>query len=216
MTSISLDRPGGPETRTQSNPRRPWRRRPRFREFDAIPSSNDTHLYRRQPCTLIHAPTRADNEKMPAPVVTTRLESPVEAPSEDVYELRSRLQAIAETRDHRSEEVDRLVISPELALVCPELRAVALQLLPNRDPDGFLPKPARTGPQPAPLFTAAREEPVGAADAALAESAHASGPRLIIAAAAYAAKQSLSVAVHAATMLAVIASVIMLIYFARS
>ena len=31
-------------------------------------------------------------------------------------------------------------ISPELALVCPETRALALELLPQRDPDGFLPQ----------------------------------------------------------------------------
>ena len=38
-------------------------------------------------------------------------------------------------------ELDRLdePISPELVLVCPELRARALEALPERDPDGFFP-----------------------------------------------------------------------------
>lgn len=33
------------------------------------------------------------------------------------------------------------VISPELVLVCPELRAAALAALPARDPDGWLERP---------------------------------------------------------------------------
>ena len=35
---------------------------------------------------------------------------------------------------------DELQISPELALVCPELRARALAQLPDRDPDGWIPR----------------------------------------------------------------------------
>ena len=31
-------------------------------------------------------------------------------------------------------------VSPELALVCPELRERALALLPERDPDGWIPR----------------------------------------------------------------------------
>lgn len=32
-------------------------------------------------------------------------------------------------------------LSPELALVCPDLRAAALAALPERDPDGWVPTP---------------------------------------------------------------------------
>lgn len=40
-------------------------------------------------------------------------------------------------------EPDRGTISPELALVCPELRDEAIAGLPDRDPNGFLPPPSR-------------------------------------------------------------------------
>lgn len=32
------------------------------------------------------------------------------------------------------------LITPELALVCPETRALAIAMLPERDPDGWIPK----------------------------------------------------------------------------
>src|SRR5690349_19399680 len=32
------------------------------------------------------------------------------------------------------------LITPELALVCPETRALAIAMLPERDPDGWMPK----------------------------------------------------------------------------
>jgi len=38
------------------------------------------------------------------------------------------------------EDRDGLSISPELVLVCPELRARALAMLPDRDPDGYIPR----------------------------------------------------------------------------
>lgn len=38
------------------------------------------------------------------------------------------------------------LISPELALVCPELRRQAIEALPDRDPEGFVPR--RRQPEP--------------------------------------------------------------------
>ena len=61
----------------------------------------------------------------------TRLEAPP---------ARERLQPV-ENEDRRG-----LSISPELVLVCPELRARVLATLPDRDPDGFIPRRASAVP----------------------------------------------------------------------
>lgn len=66
-------------------------------------------------------------------------------------------------------------ISPELALVCPELRAEALARLPDRDPDGFVPAPVPAEPEPAPVTALPSRPAVG---------------RLALAAGAYAAVEA--------------------------
>lgn len=50
-------------------------------------------------------------------------------------------------------------VSPELALVCPELRAAAIAALPERDPDGFLPRTSRSAPEYRLLRAVAAPEP---------------------------------------------------------
>jgi hypothetical protein len=47
-----------------------------------------------------------------------------------------------------AEVIDLHRVTPELVLVCPELREAALALLPDRDPDGWIPR--RIAP-PAPI-----------------------------------------------------------------
>jgi hypothetical protein len=145
--------------------------------------------------------------------ITQPVDPPVPAPDCDHYELRGRLRVLSDCVDRpREPEVpEPLVISPELALVCPELRALALQLLPERDPDAFLPKLSQTRPAP----TVAQLPPPTESIAEQVETSE-RGPGVAIAVAAYAAKQAASVAVHAATLLAVIASVLLLMRFAHS
>jgi hypothetical protein len=76
---------------------------------------------------------------------------------------------------------DAEAITPELALVCPELRQRAIDALVERDPDGFLPprrppKPAAAAVDRATAGTEAvsrRELAVGAAAYLAIETAHA-------------------------------------------
>ena len=59
--------------------------------------------------------------------------------------LRARIE-VAEHHEEASpppERVDPRLLSSELVLVCPELRAISLSLLPDRDPDGFYPRSRR-------------------------------------------------------------------------
>jgi hypothetical protein len=65
------------------------------------------------------------------------------------------------------EPVDPRLLASELVLVCPELRAISLSLLPDRDPDGFLPRTRSVECLPAPIPIAAPAAAV-AADAPVA------------------------------------------------
>ncbi len=60
--------------------------------------------------------------------------------------LRSRLSVEEDQAAVLSEcaGAEPVLVSPELALVCPELRELALQQLPARAPDGFLPRSAQS------------------------------------------------------------------------
>ena len=67
----------------------------------------------------------------------------------------SGLRAGIEAAEHHEdaspppERIDPRLLSSELVLVCPELRAISLSLLPDRDPDGFYPRPRREECPPA-------------------------------------------------------------------
>lgn len=85
-------------------------------------------------------------------------------------------------------------VSPELALVCPELRAAAIAALPERDPDAWLHRPPPTAPVYELLRALERE------DACEQES---SVP-LVVAAAAYAAFSVTRFAVEGAALVGVV------------
>ena len=86
-----------------------------------------------------------------------------------------------------SERRTELVISPELCLVCPELRAIASKLLPERDADGRPLEPRATSDRPV-LPRYAKSEPFAGGERAVSrqvpqvvdvasESEHDRGPR---------------------------------------
>jgi hypothetical protein len=52
--------------------------------------------------------------------------------------LRAALR-LAQEPQESMESAQQDAISPELALVCPELRRIAIEALPDRDPGGFVP-----------------------------------------------------------------------------
>ena len=52
-------------------------------------------------------------------------------------------------------------ISPELALVCPELRQRAIEALPDRDPDGFVPPRLQSQPEIAMPFDVVHDDVAG-------------------------------------------------------
>ena len=146
------------------------------------------------------------------------------------------LEAIAKVNAHPSLLSTRAkpVISPELCLVCPELRALALQLLPDRDPDGALlsgkpasdhaslpplqqqlrvelprdsaPRTPRLAPQP---------EPASALQIVGTERPSAGRPSLPAAALAYVIQRAFSVVVQVATFLAVLATVLLVVHLIR-
>jgi hypothetical protein len=91
--------------------------------------------------------------------------------------------------------------SPELALVCPELRAAAIAALPDRDPDAFLfsPRPARVESPEFRLLRAVDAEAEQAED-----TAEDSGTPLPLAILAYAAQRSFVVAVEATAVVGVV------------
>jgi len=96
-------------------------------------------------------------------------------------------------------ELDSEAISPELVLVCPELRSRALAQLPDRDPDGWIPPrfstPATRVPPTAPVPAVELVE-VEATPVPL------HGRALVVAAAAYAAQSATSAAVMGAKIVA--------------
>src|SRR5712692_9734983 len=83
--------------------------------------------------------------------------------------------------------------SPELVLVCPELKAAAIAALPERDPEGWLPRPA-------PVRCDAPEYRLLKSVASNAEVKP--PPPLPVAILAYAAHRAVVVAVEAAAVLA--------------
>ena len=126
------------------------------------------------------------------------------------------------------------VISPELVLVCPELRALALQLLPERDPNGLLLKPALE-PLNVPMPTVSRLEPnLGAANPTQQKTESLRLPRiertpalpvsqtspkqrlkLIVAALAYTCQRAVGMIIEVTAFVAVLAGVLFLIQIIR-
>lgn len=96
-------------------------------------------------------------------------------------------------------------LSPELVLVCPELRAHALELLPARDPDALF----RVDPRPAPQRTELRLVPPRREDLAeLEREQQASRPMAV---AAYFAEALVLGTLRGAAMIATVATVAFLL-----
>jgi hypothetical protein len=107
-------------------------------------------------------------------------------------------------------------LSPELALVCPELRAAAIAALPNRDPDVWLdrlklsavPDPVR----PAPVYELMqaldrREDPV---------SVEGEPATFVVAVAAYALTSASRFALEAAALVGVVIGLLAVVAVAHS
>ena len=146
------------------------------------------------------------------------------------------LETIAKVNTHPSllSTGAKPVISPELCLVCPELRALALQLLPDRDPDGapMSGKPASDQTSFPPLQQqlrvelqrdsaprtpklAPQSEPVSPPQIVGSERPsdfRASLPAAIL---AYLLQKAFSVVVQAATLVAVLATVLLAVHLIR-
>jgi hypothetical protein len=91
------------------------------------------------------------------------------------------------------------LVSPELALVCPELRQQAIEQLPDRDPDGFVPR--RRPPEPEVTLTGS--DPVKT-----------SFSRLVVGATAYVAVEAGRMAVYGAVAIGATAGVVTLMTIA--
>jgi len=117
------------------------------------------------------------------------------------------------------ERVEPVLLSPELVLVCPELRELALQQLPERDPDSFLPRqrPEQSdedvsGPtgsdSPWDKWQLA-EQPlrVGAGE----DAEDSPDPPLILALLAYTVQQSVRMAVHGVGLIAATSGLVVLL-----
>lgn len=112
--------------------------------------------------------------------------------------LRAAIQLVrdAEPRPTLAEPV-----SPELALVCPELRERAVAALPERDPDGFIPARSRL----VPISDAYDLDDLGE------QPPHGPSRRgLVVAATAYLAVEAAQVAVVGAAVMGALAGVITL------
>jgi hypothetical protein len=112
--------------------------RPRVHDHDALPlarkrtngySARERDVSSAHPIEFQRAHGRSANPVRPS------VHEPQAGLAEDAVPC---LETIAKVNAHPSllSTGAKLVISPELCLVCPELRALALQLLPDRDPDG--------------------------------------------------------------------------------
>lgn len=97
-------------------------------------------------------------------------------------------------------EHDAEAISPELVLVCPELRSRALAQLPDRDPDGWI--PPRFSTTPAVPVRATAPMPLDELVEVEATPIPLRGRSLMVAAAAYAAQSATSAAVTGAKIVA--------------
>jgi hypothetical protein len=115
--------------------------------------------------------------------------------------------------------VSRLLFSPELALVDPDLRALALAELPTRDPDAFLPprpvssRQAIAPPRPVPpaaLFDVSEGNPDAPRAARM--------PRreLALGVIAYTLRQTIGFAVEATTVVGGLVLLVMLIQLLHS
>jgi hypothetical protein len=122
--------------------------------------------------------------------------------------LRAALRRVEEPRGEPAEGVDAYTaafalltqgtISPELALVCPELRRLAIAALPDRKPDGWV-APRRT---PEPEVAAGLQVIQMGNDI---EAPRRRGPHVMIAAAAFVAVEAGRMAVFAAVTIGGIA-----------
>jgi hypothetical protein len=124
-----------------------------------------------------------------------------------------------------AESEDRLLLSPELVLVCPELREVALRHLPDRDPDGFLPRRAADEVWQQ-LLQGLRAEggdsdsgdtvAVELSEGPDAEEGSSRGRPFLVAVGAYAIQQCVHMAVYAAVAVIAISSVVLLLTYFHS
>jgi hypothetical protein len=122
--------------------------------------------------------------------------------------LRAALRRVEEPRGEPAEGVDAYTaafalltqgtISPELALVCPELRRLAIAALPDRKPDGWV-APRR---QPEPDVDASLHVVRVVTDIVIPRRR---GPRVTIAAAAFVAVEAGRMAVFAAVTIGAVA-----------
>jgi hypothetical protein len=121
--------------------------------------------------------------------------------------LRTRLYVVEQTAEEAppSSESEPEPLSPELCLVCPELRALALQQLPDRDPDSLprrhrapAPGVAQSAALPPQIETAEPREPP-------------TGPPLVVSVLAYTVQQSLNMAAHGAVVIAAAAGIVALL-----
>jgi hypothetical protein len=131
---------------------------------------------------------------------------PVSENGEAVRLLESELQArLVASRFTETAAVEPWpVISPELALIDPELRALALARLPRRDPDGFVPaaRPVST------VVTAVlSDDPVS--------SGRTQGRELAIGVLAYTLQRTASFAVEGAALVGGVAGLALLLDWVR-
>jgi hypothetical protein len=124
-----------------------------------------------------------------------------------------RIEAVAE-----SDRVEQSPLSPELVLVCPELRKFALQQLPERDPDCFLLRPRRErsaeDPSRAPVDSTswdAREPAERQLRVRADEDTESSEePPLLLSLLAYTVQQSVNMALHGVGVIAAISGLVVL------
>jgi hypothetical protein len=127
--------------------------------------------------------------------------------------LRARLEVAEATSEISvlTEELDPRLLASELVLVCPELRAISLALLPDRDPDACLRRTdsaeCRSAAEPVGL-------PAPAAAVAHTIAAPAAGRQgvrpLAVAALVHVAGQTLLTALTGATIFACLAGLVLL------
>lgn len=129
--------------------------------------------------------------------------------------LRAGLEVVEQNKEPSvlREELDPRLLASELVLVCPELRAISLALLPDRDPDAFLRRTGSTEcrptPTPAESASASTELEPEPTRAGPAPSRQGVRP-LAVAALAHVVGQTLLTAVTGATIFAGLAGIVLL------
>lgn len=104
--------------------------------------------------------------------------------------------------------IDPELLASELVLVCPELRALALVRLPERDPDGFAPRRSKTEPRLVIAPPAVTHPP--SPEAAPVPKARQGVRQLAVAALVHAAGQVMFAAVAGAVILVGVGGIVLL------